>query len=184
MQTSGVGIRNAWRGHGKVCPNCFGGQERANVLHLVDKYRSHCYNYIQTASPDRCTDSPPGRRVSRGRCKRSPGHPAASSEIRRAHRPTFGRRGLPEYTQHLSTVDYVVVSGKRSLFEAIIHLHEHFVHPAKAQNGYYVTPTDPRIARDEGGEYGRFPKAFPSEEGKSFWKTDAARPILEASRML
>ena len=96
--------------------------------------------------------------------------------------PHSGGVGLPEYTQHLSTIDYVVVSGKKSILEAITHLHEHFVHPAKVHNGYYVTPTEPGYSVEMKME-SMDAFAFPGDEGKSFWKTDAARPILEASRV-
>jgi L-galactonate dehydratase len=51
--------------------------------------------------------------------------------------------GFPEYTQHLSTIDYVCVSGKLSVLEYVDNLHEHFIHPAVIKKGYYVTPTEP-----------------------------------------
>ncbi|EGS19734.1 mandelate racemase/muconate lactonizing enzyme-like protein [Thermochaetoides thermophila DSM 1495] len=57
--------------------------------------------------------------------------------------PHSGGVGLPEYTQHLSTIDYVVVSGKQSLLEYVDHLHEHFVYPAIIKDGFYQTPTEP-----------------------------------------
>lgn len=97
--------------------------------------------------------------------------------------PHSGGVGLPEYTQHLSTIDYVVISGKKSLLEAISHLHEHFLHPCIVRNGYYVTPTEPGYSAQM-KEESMDAFAFPGEEGKSFWKTDAARPILEASRVV
>lgn len=45
--------------------------------------------------------------------------------------------------QHLSTIDYVCVSGKLSVLEYVDHLHEHFNHPAVIKKGYYVTPAEP-----------------------------------------
>lgn len=57
--------------------------------------------------------------------------------------PHSGGVGLPEYTQHISTIDYLVVSGKQSLLEYVDHLHQHFVDPAKVSNGHVVTPTLP-----------------------------------------
>lgn len=57
--------------------------------------------------------------------------------------PHSGGVGLPEYTQHLSTIDYVCVSGKLSLLEYVDHLHEHFINPSIVENGYFVTPTQP-----------------------------------------
>jgi L-galactonate dehydratase len=49
--------------------------------------------------------------------------------------PHSGGVGLPEYTQHLSTIDYVVVSGKKSVLEYVDHLHEHFEHPSRVKDG-------------------------------------------------
>jgi len=40
--------------------------------------------------------------------------------------PHSGGVGLPEYTQHLSTIDYVVVMAKKSILEFVDHLHELF----------------------------------------------------------
>ncbi|PTD01823.1 L-galactonate dehydratase [Fusarium culmorum] len=57
--------------------------------------------------------------------------------------PHSGGVGLPEYTQHLSTIDYVVVSGKLSVLEYVDHLHEHFFHPSVIKDGYYTTPRKP-----------------------------------------
>jgi L-galactonate dehydratase len=49
--------------------------------------------------------------------------------------PHSGGVGLPEYTQHLSTIDYVVVSGKKSVLEYVDHLHEHFWNPSVIRDG-------------------------------------------------
>ncbi|KAK9469514.1 enolase C-terminal domain-like protein [Lipomyces arxii] len=54
--------------------------------------------------------------------------------------PHSGGVGLPEYTQHLSTIDYIVVSGKKSLLEYVDAMHEYFYHPTKIENGYFCTP--------------------------------------------
>ncbi|OLL26613.1 L-galactonate dehydratase [Neolecta irregularis DAH-3] len=54
--------------------------------------------------------------------------------------PHSGGIGLPEYTSHLAIIDYVCLSGKKSVLEYVDHLHEHFLFPAKVQNGYYKTP--------------------------------------------
>lgn len=96
--------------------------------------------------------------------------------------PHSGGVGLPEYTQHLSTIDYVVISGKKSLLEYVDHLHEHFEHPASVKDGYIVTPLEPgysvQMKADSMDEY-----AFPGEQGKSWWTTDAAKVILEGPRI-
>lgn len=95
--------------------------------------------------------------------------------------PHSGGVGLPEYTQHLSTIDYVVVSGKLSVLEYVDHLHEHFLHPSVIKDGYYTTPTEPgysvEMKADSMEEY-----EFPGKEGVSWWRTEAARPILEGAK--
>ena len=96
--------------------------------------------------------------------------------------PHSGGVGLPEYTQHLSTIDYVVVSGKKSVLEYVDHLHEHFEHPAAVQNGYIVTPTEPGYSVEmKAASMERY--SFPGEDGNSWWKTEAAKPILRSSRL-
>ncbi len=96
--------------------------------------------------------------------------------------PHSGGVGLPEYTQHLSTVDYVVISGKLSVLEYVDHLHEHFLHPAVIRDGYYQTPMDPGYSVEMKPEsMDRF--AFPGQEGVSWWRTDEAKPILEGEKI-
>lgn len=57
--------------------------------------------------------------------------------------PHSGGVGLPEYTQHISTIDFISVAGKKSLLEYVSHLHENFIEPAEVENGYVVTPKLP-----------------------------------------
>ncbi|TKA75013.1 L-galactonate dehydratase [Friedmanniomyces simplex] len=92
--------------------------------------------------------------------------------------PHSGGVGLPEYTQHLSTIDYVVVSGKLSVLEYVDHLHEHFLHPSVIRDGYYTTPTEAGYSVEMRAEsMDRY--EFPGKEGVSWWRTEEARPILE-----
>ncbi|KAL1967042.1 hypothetical protein VTN77DRAFT_3566 [Rasamsonia byssochlamydoides] len=96
--------------------------------------------------------------------------------------PHSGGVGLPEYTQHLSTIDYVVISGKKSLLEYVDHLHEHFEHPASVKDGYIVTPMEPGYSVQMKPEsMDRY--SFPGEEGKSWWRTPEARVILDGPRV-
>ncbi|KAI0113402.1 enolase C-terminal domain-like protein [Daldinia grandis] len=96
--------------------------------------------------------------------------------------PHSGGVGLPEYTQHLSTIDYVVVSGKRSVLEYVDHLHEHFLHPSAVKDGYYQTPTEPGYSVEMKAEsMDRY--SYPGDEGVSWWKTEEARPILEGEKI-
>ncbi|BFZ59583.1 L-galactonate dehydratase [Saitoella coloradoensis] len=89
--------------------------------------------------------------------------------------PHSGGIGLPEYTQHLSTIDYLCVSGKKSILEYVDHLHEHFLHPSRVEKGYFVTPMEAGYSiemKESAFEEFDFP-------GGKFWKSDAAKPILE-----
>jgi L-galactonate dehydratase len=96
--------------------------------------------------------------------------------------PHSGGVGLPEYTQHLSTIDYVVMTGKKSVLEYVDHLHEHFLHPCEVKDGYFVTPMSPGYSVEMKPEsMERY--AFPGKDGVSWWKTDEAKPILEGDRI-
>ncbi len=59
--------------------------------------------------------------------------------------PHAGGVGLCEYVQHLSMIDYVVVSGTMEgrVAEYVDHLHEHFVDPCVVRNAAYMPPTRP-----------------------------------------
>lgn len=95
--------------------------------------------------------------------------------------PHSGGVGLPEYTQHLSTIDYVVVSGKKSVLEYVDHLHEHFFHPSRIENGYYVTPMDPGYSvemKPESMDQFSFPGG---KDG--WWQSEEAKPILEGIKI-
>ena len=59
--------------------------------------------------------------------------------------PHAGGVGLSEYVQHLSLIDYIVVSADLSdrVIEYVDELHEHFVDPCRIANGRYVVPEAP-----------------------------------------
>ncbi|KAI0169076.1 enolase C-terminal domain-like protein [Hypoxylon sp. FL1284] len=96
--------------------------------------------------------------------------------------PHSGGVGLPEYTQHISTIDYVVVAGRLSVLEYVDHLHEHFLHPSAVRDGYYQTPAEPGYSVEMKPEsMDRF--TFPGEDGVSWWKTEEAKPILEGDKI-
>ncbi|KAH0562019.1 L-galactonate dehydratase [Trichoglossum hirsutum] len=95
--------------------------------------------------------------------------------------PHSGGVGLPEYTQHISIIDYVVVSGKPSVLEYVDHLHEHFYHPAVIKKGYYQTPMEPGYSVEMKEEsMKRF--GFPGEEG-GFWMSQEGRRILQGEKV-
>jgi L-fuconate dehydratase len=56
--------------------------------------------------------------------------------------PHAGGVGLCEYVQHLSMIDYLVVSGTKEgrVIEYVDHLHEHFLDPCVIQNAAYMPP--------------------------------------------
>jgi len=96
--------------------------------------------------------------------------------------PHSGGVGLPEYTQHLSTIDYVVVSGKKSLLEYVDHLHDHFLHPSKVSEGYYVTPTEPGYSVEmKPQSMDQF--EYPGKDGISWWRSQEAKTILEGEKI-
>lgn len=96
--------------------------------------------------------------------------------------PHSGGVGLPEYTQHLSTIDYVAVSGRLSVLEYVDHLHEHFLHPAVIRDGFYTTPTEAGYSVEMKPEsMDRF--EFPGKPGLSWWQSDEARSILDGEKI-
>ena len=95
--------------------------------------------------------------------------------------PHSGGVGLPEYTQHLSTIDYVCVSGKLSVLEYVDHLHEHFEHPAVIKDGYYQTPMEAGYGvemKPKSMEHFSFPG--PAD---GWWKSTEAKPILDGVKI-
>ena len=59
--------------------------------------------------------------------------------------PHAGGVGLCEYVQHLSMIDYLVVSGTKEgrVIEYVDHLHEHFFEPCDIRNAAYMPPKMP-----------------------------------------
>lgn len=59
--------------------------------------------------------------------------------------PHAGGVGLCEYVQHLSMIDYLVVSGTKEgrVIEYVDHLHEHFLEPCEIRNAAYMPPRQP-----------------------------------------
>lgn len=62
--------------------------------------------------------------------------------------PHAGGVGLCEMVQHLSMFDYVAVSGtvRDRVIEYVDHLHEHFTHPVRIEDGHYLAPTEPGLS--------------------------------------
>ncbi|RMY15157.1 hypothetical protein D0868_01040 [Hortaea werneckii] len=90
--------------------------------------------------------------------------------------PHSGGVGLPEYTQHLSTIDYVCVSGKLSVLEYVDHLHEHFFHPSVIKDGYYTTPTEPGYSVEmKPASMDQY--EFPGKEGCVYQDQEPSEPV-------
>lgn len=47
---------------------------------------------------------------------------------------------MNEYTQHLALINYLCVSGEKSLLEHINSFREVLTNPVKTMDGYFVTP--------------------------------------------
>ena len=73
-----------------------------------------------------------------------------------------GGLGLCEYVQHVSLLDYVVVSGSLDgrFTEYAAHLHEHFVDPVRVHGGRYLVPDAPGYSAEMRPE-SRAALAFP-----------------------
>lgn len=58
---------------------------------------------------------------------------------------TAGGVGRAKYVQHLSMIDYLVVSGSKDgrVIEYVDHLHEHFVSPCIIRDAAYMPPQEP-----------------------------------------
>lgn len=84
-----------------------------------------------------------------------------------------------EYTQQLATLDYLVVSGKKSLLEYIENIPDSVAHPTQIKDGYFVTSFEPGYGveyTEEAVRKYQFPDGL-------FWKSAEAKEILVGERM-
>ncbi|KAK7414558.1 L-galactonate dehydratase [Neonectria punicea] len=87
--------------------------------------------------------------------------------------PHSGGIGLNEYTQHLALLNYICVSGEKSLLEHINSFSEVLKYPVKTENGYFVTPWEAGYSveyKPEAIETYTFPTG-------SFWTSDEGMAI-------
>lgn len=88
--------------------------------------------------------------------------------------PHSGGIGLNEYTQHLALINYLSVSGEKSLLEHINSFREVLINPVETKNGYFVTPYEAgysvQYKLDAMERY-----AFPNG---SFWTSPAGQAII------
>lgn len=92
--------------------------------------------------------------------------------------PHNGAMGLTEMTSHLSNIDYICVSGKKSMLEAAESYRENLLHPSVIKDAYYVTPTSP------GYSMGYVPGAIEKyvyPHGK-FWTSEIGEKIKKAPK--
>nr|RBQ91837.1 hypothetical protein FVER53263_12512 [Fusarium verticillioides] len=88
--------------------------------------------------------------------------------------PHNGAMGLTELTSHLSTIDYVAISGRKSMLENADSHRENLRHPSKIVNTHYVTPLSPGYSTgytDEALEKYTYP------DGK-FWSSEIGLKII------
>lgn len=57
--------------------------------------------------------------------------------------PHNGAMGLTELTSHLSLIDYVTVTGRKSMLEYADSFRENLRHPSRIVNAHYETPLAP-----------------------------------------
>jgi L-fuconate dehydratase len=90
----------------------------------------------------------PGRRLPAGWGQRGRGGTAPGRQARHPRLPPRRWRGLCELVVHLSTFDYIAVSGKLDgrVIEYVDHLHEHFTEPVTVRHGRYRLPRRPGYA--------------------------------------
>ncbi|CRG92550.1 L-fuconate dehydratase [Talaromyces islandicus] len=88
--------------------------------------------------------------------------------------PHNGAMGLTELTSHLSIIDYVAITGRKSMLENADSHRENLRHPSKIENAHYVTPLAPGYSTgytDEALEKYTYPVG-------SFWSSDIGQKII------
>ncbi|KAF3406590.1 L-galactonate dehydratase [Talaromyces pinophilus] len=88
--------------------------------------------------------------------------------------PHNGAMGLTELTSHLSTIDYIAVSGRKSMLEAADSHRENLRHPSVIKDAHYVTPLAPGYSTgytEEALEKYTYPTG-------SFWSSEIGKGII------
>ncbi len=91
--------------------------------------------------------------------------------------PHAGGVGLCELVQHLSIIDYLIVSGSTEgrVAEYVDHLHEHFVDPCIVERAAYVVPRQPGYSAEM---YTSSLAAYRFPDG-TYWQTGLVPAIDE-----
>lgn len=89
--------------------------------------------------------------------------------------PHNGAMGLTELTSHLSTIDYVAISGRKSMLENADSHRENLRYPSRIEKAHYVTPLD------AGYSTGYTPEALEkyTYPNGSFWRSDIGLQIID-----
>lgn len=90
--------------------------------------------------------------------------------------PHNGAMGLTELTSHLSLIDYIAMSGKKSMLEFADSHRESLRHPSQVKNAHYVSPLEPGYSTgytDEALEKYTYPTG-------TFWESDVGLKIQAA----
>lgn len=88
--------------------------------------------------------------------------------------PHNGAMGLTELTSHLSTIDYIAISGRKSMLENADSHRENLRHPSIIKDAHYVTPLAPGYSTgytDDALEKYTYPHG-------SFWSSDIGKNII------
>ena len=91
--------------------------------------------------------------------------------------PHNGAFGLTELTSHLSNIDYIAVSGRKSMLEHAVSYSENLRHASRVENAHYVTPIAPGYSvgyTDEALKKYIYP-------GGDFWQSKTGQEIINAS---
>ncbi|CAL5874535.1 uncharacterized protein PFLUO_LOCUS8831 [Penicillium psychrofluorescens] len=93
--------------------------------------------------------------------------------------PHSGGVGLNEYTQHLALINYLCVSGEKSLLEHINSFREVLTHPVQTKDGHFVTPYEAGYSV----EYK--PEAIAKYEYPSgtFWTSEQGQAIINGPKL-
>lgn len=91
--------------------------------------------------------------------------------------PHNGAFGLTELTSHLSNIDYICVSGRKSMLEHAVSYSENLRHPSRIENAHYVTPLSPGYSV---GYTAQALKKYTYPSGE-FWSSDIGQKIIGSS---
>ncbi|KAJ2975912.1 hypothetical protein NQ176_g5244 [Zarea fungicola] len=93
--------------------------------------------------------------------------------------PHSGGIGLNEYTQHLALINYLCVSGEKSLLEHINSFREVLTHPVKTKNGHFVTPLESGYSvqyKEEALAQYKYPHG-------TFWQSEQGQEIINGPHL-